>query len=96
MSGGTPALAAAAGAVVVTPQVRVVSLPASGGDDAADERDAGRDAAFEEQHRPREVEERRALNGCVWFRGLHDTAWNREGDREGNEPEPELGAIPQR
>ena len=61
---------AAAAAVVITPQVRLLDLATSAADPEESQQDilGLGDATFEEEHRVKEVEERRALNGCVWFR----------------------------
>lgn len=60
-------------AVVITPQVRVHVVDSTTGPAADDPEESQQsvglgDATFEEAHRVKEVEERRALNGCVWFR----------------------------
>ncbi len=66
------AAAGAAAAVVITPQVRVLDVAtrtAAAADPEENQQDVDLgDATFEEEHRVKEVEERRALNGCVWFR----------------------------
>lgn len=65
----TRTLASKATAMVITPRVRLVATrPAPAGDLQESEQDLSLgDAMFEEQHRAKEVDERRALNGCVWF-----------------------------
>ena len=84
------AAAAAMKVVLLTPQVRVAAQPLAPPADQeqqSDEGSARRDAPFEELHRPREVGERRQLNGCVWFccqacaKVRRLTSWNEKASK---------------